>query len=399
MRVLMMTSPVSTHFAPLVPLAWALRAAGHEVLVAAQPDVVPTAHAAGLSAVSIAREFGIEQHMKNRLADGKRTRESVPRSKPSEYGDFGLVWVGQTKYVTPMYLSFARAFRPDLIVSDPFEYSALIVGGVLGVPVVHHRWGVDELTGPARAAVREPLRELCAEHGLDGLPDPDLLVDPCPPTLQVPGAEPGVPMRCVPYNGSAVLPGWRQAEIEQYGRGPIPGRRVVVSMGGRVLLLNGVPFVRRLLWAFDAMPGVEVLATVEDRYRDELGALPANVRLIDPTPLDLFLDSADVVVHHGGAGTTMTATAYGLPQLVLPQLADQFGHGDRIAACGAGIVLDSVADQDDPDLLRESLAALLEEPRYGKAAGELRAEMRGMPAPAAVARDLAGLASRAKGEF
>lgn len=380
----------------MIPLAWALRAAGHEVLVAAQPDVVGTAHAAGLSAVAVAREFGIEKHMRNRLAPGKRSLESVPRPAPAEYGDFGLVWVGQTNYVVPLYLEFARGYRPDLIVADPFEYASLIVGAVVGAPVVHHRWGVDELTGPARAAVREPLRELCARYGLAGLPDPDLLIDPCPPSLQAPGVEPGVPMRCVPYNGSAVVPSWRVDEMHRYGRdGTAPGlRRVVVSMGGRVLMLNGVPFVRRVLTACGTVPGVEVLATVEEQYRDALGELPATVRFIDPTPLDLFLGSADAIVHHGGAGTTMTATAYGLPQLVLPQLADQFGHGDRVAGRGNGISFATVAEQDDTDLLRRSLTALLDEPGYRAAAAGLAAEMHRMPAPAAVAHDLAGLARR-----
>ncbi|MDW6062592.1 hypothetical protein SAZ11_36845 [Streptomyces sp. FXJ1.4098] len=47
MRVLMMSTPVSSHFAPLVPLAWALRSAGHEVLVAGQPDVMGPARSAG----------------------------------------------------------------------------------------------------------------------------------------------------------------------------------------------------------------------------------------------------------------------------------------------------------------------------------------------------------------
>ncbi|GAA3035986.1 hypothetical protein GCM10020000_11910 [Streptomyces olivoverticillatus] len=40
MRVLIIPSPVTTHFMPMIPLAWALRAAGHELLVAGQPDVM-----------------------------------------------------------------------------------------------------------------------------------------------------------------------------------------------------------------------------------------------------------------------------------------------------------------------------------------------------------------------
>jgi glycosyltransferase len=338
--------------------------------------------------VGIARPFEIEKHMLKRCGD-RRPLEANPRPAPAELGDFGRVWVGQTRYVMPQYLDFAREFRPDLIVADPFEYSALMVGAVLGVPAVHHRWGVDEISGPAREAVREPLAELCAAHGLAGLPDPDVLLDPCPPTLQLPGIERGTPIRAVPFNGPGVLPSFRHRSRSR----PL---RLVVSMGMRTLLLNGVAHVRRILAACDDLPGTEVLATVEEPYRDALGPLPANVRLVDPTPLDLFLDSCDAMVHHGGAGSTMTATAFGLPQLVLPQLADQFGHADRIQATGAGIALDTVELQDDPAALREAIGDLFFDQRYGRSAADLAAEMRAMPSPVKVAADLAVLAERAR---
>jgi UDP:flavonoid glycosyltransferase YjiC (YdhE family) len=252
---------------------------------------------------------------------------------------------------------------------------------------VHHRWGVDELSGPARAAVREPLRELCAAHGLAGLPDPTVLLDPCPPSLQLPDVEVGTPIRYVPFNGAAERPAWVT--------GPVPDgvKRVAVSMGGRTLFLNGVPHVRRILRAFDGMAGVEVLATVEESYRAALGPLPANVRLIDPTPLDLWLGGCDAMVHHGGAGSAMAATALGLPQLVLPQLADQFGHGDRLAAVGAAVTLDTAETQDDPALLRDAAEAVVFEPGYRKAAGELAREIAAMPAPSQVAADLEELAT------
>ncbi|MCX4469501.1 DUF1205 domain-containing protein [Micromonospora sp. NBC_01655] len=387
MRVLMMTTPVPTHFQPLVPLAWALRAAGHEVLVAAQPDVLPLVQSAGLSAVSVGTPFHCDDLLYESLPAGTRPLTVRPRPAPGMLGHYGRLWMTHARYLLPEYLSLARAIRPDLIVADPLEYSSLLVGAVLGVPVAHHRWGVDEISTPARSAVRPALAGVCDRLGIEGLPDPTVLLDPCPPSLQVPGAEPAVPMRYVPYNGRTVLPPWRHEEVERRSTEPAGTRRVAVSMGG-TLAVNGVPFVRQVLSAFAGMPGVSVLATVDERYRAELGEPPKNVRLIDNTPLDLFLGSCDAVVHQGGAGTTMTTTTFGLPQLVLPQLAYHFGHGDRIAAVGAGIAFDTAAEQDDPALLRESLAALLFEPGYRKAAVELQAEMARTPAPDTIVADL-----------
>jgi UDP:flavonoid glycosyltransferase YjiC (YdhE family) len=150
--------------------------------------------------------------------------------------------------------------------------------------------------------------------------------------------------------------------------------------------------VRHVLRAFEAFPDTDVVAPVPAAFRDELGALPPHVRLVDPVPLHLLLGGCDAMVHQGGSGTTMTATAFGLPQLVLPQLADHFGYGDRLVALGAGICLETAADQDDLAVLQEALAALLAEPGLRKAARELARQIRQMPPPSAVVPDLETLA-------
>ncbi|WP_336083698.1 glycosyltransferase [Nocardia sp. SSK8] len=46
------------------------------------------------------------------------------------------------------------------------------------------------------------------------------------------------------------------------------------------------------------------------------------------------------VVHHGGQGTTTTATRAGAPQVVVPQLADQPYWAGRVAALGIGVAHD-----------------------------------------------------------
>lgn len=46
------------------------------------------------------------------------------------------------------------------------------------------------------------------------------------------------------------------------------------------------------------------------------------------------------VVHHGGAGTTTTAARAGVPQVVVPQLADQPYWASRVAELGIGVAHD-----------------------------------------------------------
>jgi len=63
------------------------------------------------------------------------------------------------------------------------------------------------------------------------------------------------------------------------------------------------------------------------------------------------------VVHHGGAGTTTTATRAGAPQVVLPQIADQPYWARRVADLGVG------AAHDGPTPTTESLSAALQTAR------------------------------------
>jgi vancomycin aglycone glucosyltransferase len=59
------------------------------------------------------------------------------------------------------------------------------------------------------------------------------------------------------------------------------------------------------------------------------------------------------VVHHGGAGTTMTAGRAGAPQVVVPQIVDQPYWAGRVAELGIGVA------HDGPTPTFESLSAAL----------------------------------------
>jgi vancomycin aglycone glucosyltransferase len=59
------------------------------------------------------------------------------------------------------------------------------------------------------------------------------------------------------------------------------------------------------------------------------------------------------VVHHGGAGTTTTASRAGAPQVVVPRIADQVYWARRVAELGIGTT------HEDPAPTVESLSAAL----------------------------------------
>jgi UDP:flavonoid glycosyltransferase YjiC (YdhE family) len=53
-------------------------------------------------------------------------------------------------------------------------------------------------------------------------------------------------------------------------------------------------------------------------------------------PHCLVFPHCDAIIHHGGAGTTHSATRSGRPQLVAPIVLDQFFWGNRIKSLGVG---------------------------------------------------------------
>jgi UDP:flavonoid glycosyltransferase YjiC (YdhE family) len=124
-----------------------------------------------------------------------------------------------------------------------------------------------------------------------------------------------------------------------------------------------------------------VVATGRVRPED-LGRVPDHVTLRTWVPQAEVVSHAGLVVHHGGSGTTLGALAAGVPQLVLPQGADQFANAEALLAAGAArrllpgeLSADAVAEQ-----ARKASSCRA-------AARAIAEEIAGMPSPHEVARE------------
>jgi UDP:flavonoid glycosyltransferase YjiC (YdhE family) len=94
-------------------------------------------------------------------------------------------------------------------------------------------------------------------------------------------------------------------------------------------------------------------------------------------PHTLLLPSCSLVVSQGGAGIVLGALAHGLPQLVLPQGADQFVNAEVCTAAGAALAIP--ADEFTPAAVAAAAQRLLAEPSFTVAAAGVRAEIEAMP--------------------
>lgn len=81
-------------------------------------------------------------------------------------------------------------------------------------------------------------------------------------------------------------------------------------------------------------------------------ALPSNILAIGNVPHDWLFPQTAAVIHHGGVGTTHSATRAGKPSIVVPFIGDQFFWADRLAKLGIAPAPVSVSKLNAPVLTK-----------------------------------------------
>ncbi|MEU8685510.1 activator-dependent family glycosyltransferase [Streptomyces sp. NPDC048611] len=414
MRVLFAVFPAVAHVHPIVPLAWALQNAGHDVRVAIHPDAVGLVTDAGLAAVPLGARHklaGVIEFNSNldRL-------DSLDDTLSLDTGDDSARWVTQWEMmrnvlsvytpVLPDLVDFVRGWKPDLVVWDPFCVPAAVAAKVGGAAQARFLWGRDNIgwlrakslkqlaargAGPADDPLASLMDGMLAPYGLEY--EEELLtgqwtIDPMPQGMRLPLDLPYTSLRRVPYNGTAALPAW----VHQRPDRP----RVVLTLGiggrGRQLFRqSGVSFPE----VVEAVAGldVELIATVGAAEREAVGTAPDNVRLIDYVPLNHLLPTCSAIIHHGGGGTFAASVAHQVPQVVTPMpFWGEAATAQYVADNGAGLVIDSA--QFTTDTLRKSLTWLLEDRSFRDGAAALHQEMQEAPSPSDLVPVLEELTAR-----
>ena len=62
--------------------------------------------------------------------------------------------------------------------------------------------------------------------------------------------------------------------------------------------------------------------------------LTSDLLYLESAPHDWLLPKCKMLIHHGGAGTTSAGLRAGIPQVVVPFMADQPFWGSRVHAVG-----------------------------------------------------------------
>ena len=373
MRVLVTTTPGRGHFHPMLPLARAIVACGHEVLWVASEEVCERLRAQGFEA----RAAG--------LAEGTTSVNMTERfpelltMAESERPEFAFSKIFGTPSAAPMLeelLPLAREWKPDLMVCEQLELAGPIAAALLEVPNVTHGLG-HPLPERLLTRVGEEMTPLWRDHGLQA-PDHagtyehlylDIYPDPLK-TFPSPHIGSSLPIR--PHDPSP------RAEDP-------PGSPLVYVTFGTVfnqdLTMIGtvVEGVREL--------EVDVLVTLGPGADPAgLGAQPGNVDVRDYVPQEETLARAASVVSHAGSGTFLAALAHGLPQLALPQNADQFLNAH--AGAKAGVAREIAPGEITAKRVREELQRVLGDQSITDAARLMAQEIAAMPGPDEAAKEL-----------
>ncbi|WP_232292145.1 glycosyltransferase [Frankia sp. QA3] len=362
---MIVSAPLLGHLLPMVPTAQALRAAGHEVLLAAGGDALAVRQS-GFAVDDVAPGIRI-----GRLAGGVLLRHPL-LGRAELAGRAGTRMVARlfaevNRRMAPAVRDRMDRFRPDLVLYEPLAVAGALAAGRGGEPAVLHENSLFD--GP------ELVRATAARLGVDppgGLPGAGV-VTIAPP--RVVGVRAGWPMSGVPHPGLGTLPDWL--------REPPAAARILVSRS--TVAGPGGSDVMRAVVRVAARADAEIVLVRPERAVLRR-PLPARVRAVDWIPINQALPGCAGVVHHGGAGSVLGALAAGVPQLVVPGSGDRRHNAELVAASGAGL---AVAARD---ITADVLARLVTDPRLATTAREVRREMLAMPAPAELVPRLAALA-------
>lgn len=359
-RLLFVGGALQGHLNPMLPLALAAQAAGHGVVFATGPEWAGWLREHGLQHRPVGHSH--EAAGGNRQASWLEYFARTARARIDEL------------------LALAEAWQPDTVVHEETELSGPVVAARVGAQSVVHGLGI---MAPQRLwpMFAEVVNSLGAAHGV---PDaagalrraPYLHL--CPPSMQT-TTEPPIWARTLPLRplGAPPLPGERlPAAIERL---PYP-RTIYLTLG--TVFNDRSELLRQVIAGLQALPLNLVVTVGGDADPARLGAQPAHVQVERYLSNALLLPRCDLVVSHGGAGTLFGTLDQGLPTLLLPQGADQFGLAAAAQAAGAALVLEP--GEVTAAAVASAARRLLDEPGFTRAARRLREEIRALPGPAGV---------------
>jgi UDP:flavonoid glycosyltransferase YjiC (YdhE family) len=360
MKITLTTAGSRGDVAPYTGLGAGLRAAGHDVVLAAPGEYAPAARAAGLGFRLLA-------------ADPRPAGSGTPRDRRS-------LLRTAAAFATELGRGFADAVDPDtdlMLLSATTEPLGRQLAEATGTPAIGAHLQPNAPTGdfpPVVAGTRSLGRTGNRLAGRYALRTVDRIYAPAIRELRARLGLPPAPRRRRDRDDRPVLHGFGPALVPRPSDWH-PGLEVLGAWWPHVaddrlpdevedFLTAGPPPVLITFGSMAAGEGERLSALAVAALRRAglrgilqsgaagLAAATDDVLTVGDLPHALLLPRAAAVVHHCGAGTTAAAARAGVPSVPVPVTADQPFWADRLhragAACAplpfAGLTADRLAD-------------------------------------------------------
>jgi UDP:flavonoid glycosyltransferase YjiC (YdhE family) len=376
MRILFTSCPAYGHVNPMLPLAHQARLAGHDVAFATGAELAPELERRGFETWLVGP---------SRAETDASVRVTIPNltelhSEARMRAQIEGVFVDSAAKRAVELVPQAQQWRPDIIVHEFTELAGALAAAYTGARHVVHGLGPMPSAHMWEAWFAPGFAKLCEQWQAPGLAEEIRVatyLDISPPGLRYDG-EPTW-QRITPLRPVAGEPAKGERLPEALAALPHP-QTIHLTLG---TIFNEAPGVLETAIAgLSELPLNLVVTTGPDTDPTRFGPQSRHVLFEPYIPHTLLLPRCSLVVSHGGAGIMLGALAHGLPQLILPQGADQFMNA---AACqNARVALTLTPDEFSAHAVAAAARRLITEPEFNAAASRIRAEINAMPTAADV---------------
>ncbi|CAL9336555.1 Aclacinomycin-T 2-deoxy-L-fucose transferase [Streptomyces sp. enrichment culture] len=369
MRVLCTTLGSPSHGRAQLPLLRALAEAGHQVRVVTTDDLAPLFRDDDVQVTAALPEFPPIAEMGRHLAELKDTADSADPMGALTRLMLRIVAGPAVKPHLDTLLTLAREFRPDLILRDGMDMSAVLTAELLGVPQLPTPSGFSNILDPAE--VLPHLNERREELGLPVRDDPLSVVphgrvDYVPPAFSFARHLPRTwaYRQTVDVERGKALPEWA-AEL------PTDRPLVYAAIGTALPMVRARMADRAVPLPVELPDAAESLRAIAEAARAlddctvvvstsgiplDIEGLPGHVHVTTRVPQPLLLETVDLFVTHGGFNSIREAMRTGTPLAVLPHFGDQHANAGRVEELGLGRHITDRSAAGIADVCRKLLA-------------------------------------------
>jgi UDP-N-acetylglucosamine transferase subunit ALG13 len=349
----------SGHWQPLLPFLRVAKERGDEILVAGPHALAEMVKESGF-------EFwGCGEPSEAQIAPIREQLATAPPEVATVLGNRDLFAQLAASAMLPELGNVYDRWRPDLVFRDPCEFASAVLS---------KRQSVRTATVAISLAAVQQGSISAAAPALEGhAPGLTSYVRSLPYLTRFPKSlDPTVFAETIRFREQRTvvarpLPDW-------WGGSAAP--LIYLTFGtvfGHMSFANDV-----LHSALEAVAEIDarVLLTIGRKFDgSQLRFVPRNVHVESWVDQQSVFSTANLVVCHGGSGTSLGALSAALPIVIHPMFADQFVNAETIAATGAFVVVRS----KDPTAMTTAIEAVLADKSFRIRARVVADEIASMP--------------------